>query len=170
MPSEPLNRTTDWMITFADDPEIVRSANYYNGHAMNPLSPEDEQRVFEDHVMRHYEEPHHRGPLIDATHRCRFDNPVCGDIVQLELRINASGVIEQAWFTGAGCILSQAAASMLTAFIEGRALDEIRAFTARDMLKLFQAPLTARRQQCCLLSWRSLMFAIESPCPSRKRV
>jgi nitrogen fixation NifU-like protein len=70
------------------------------------MSVDDEQRLYENHVMRHYEEPHHRGSLADATHRRRVDNPVCGDSVQLEVRIYAAGIIEQAWSTGTGCIIS----------------------------------------------------------------
>jgi nitrogen fixation protein NifU and related proteins len=125
--------------------------------------PDDQGgQLYEEYVLRHYEEPYHRGPFIDGTHRRRFDNSVCGDSVQLEFRINASGLIEQAWFTGSGCIISQAAASMLTEYIEGRSLDESRAFTAQNMLELFQAPLTARRQQCCLLPWLALKAIVAS--------
>ena len=54
---------------------------------MNAMSVEDEQRLYEEHVMRHYEEPYHRGQLADATHRRRVDSPVCGDSVQLELEM-----------------------------------------------------------------------------------
>jgi nitrogen fixation NifU-like protein len=125
------------------------------------MSADGEQDVYENHVMRHYEEPSHRGRLADATHRCRLDNPVCGDSVQVELKVNATGIIEQAWFTAAGCIISQAAASMLTQQVEGQPIDAVRSFTARDMLNLFRAQLTPRRRQCCLLPWQALMTAIE---------
>ena len=132
------------------------------------MSHEDEQQVYEDHVMRHFEEPYHRGHLTDATHRQRVDNPVCGDIVELELRIHSTGIIEEAWFTGSGCIISQAATSMLAEHVQGHTLGEIRDFSAQNMLELFRAPLTARRQQCCLLSWRALRGAIESPIVTQK--
>ena len=83
----------------------------------------DEQSIYEDHILRHYEEPYHNAVLANATHRRRVDNPVCGDSVQLELRVSETGQIEQAWFTGVGCVISQASASMLVEHIEGQMLD-----------------------------------------------
>jgi len=116
----------------------------------------DEQRIYEGHILRHYEEPFHNKPFPKATHRHRVDNPVCGDSVQLELCISDTGLIEEAWFTGAGCVISQASASMLAEYIEGQSLDVLSSFTAQDMLNLFRARLTPGRQQCCMLAWKVL--------------
>ena len=127
------------------------------------MSPEEEQRVYEDHVLPHFEQPYHRGPLALATHRHRIDNPLCGDSVRIELLVNAGGIIEQAWFTGAGCIISQSAASMLVQHCEQKSVDAMLEFSAFDMLRLFRARLTARRQQCCFLANQALRAAIELP-------
>lgn len=116
----------------------------------------DEATIYEDHILRHYEEPYHNESSFDATHRKRIDNPVCGDSVQIELQVSDAGVIEEAWFTGTGCVISQASASMLVEHIEGQSLEALSSFTAQDMLHLFQARLTPRRQQCCLLVWQAL--------------
>jgi nitrogen fixation protein NifU and related proteins len=125
--------------------------------------PDDQdERLYEEFILRHFEEPFHRGLLADATHWQRVDNPVCGDSIQLELMVSTVGIIDEAWFTGTGCIISQAAASMLTEFIEGRALEELRDFSARNMLELFRARLTPRRQQCCLLAWKALFALLQS--------
>ena len=82
--------------------------------------------------------------------------------MQVELLVNQAGIIEQAWFTGVGCIISQASASMLIEHLEGLSLAAVRSFGAQDMLGLFRAPLTSRRQQCCLLAWKACIAAIES--------
>jgi nitrogen fixation NifU-like protein len=116
----------------------------------------DESTIYEDHILRHYEEPYHNACFANTTHRHRIDNPVCGDSVTLELQISGAGVIEQAWYTGTGCVISQASASMLVEYIEGKTLEQLSSFTAEDMLSLFQARLTTRRQQCCLLAWQAL--------------
>jgi nitrogen fixation protein NifU and related proteins len=116
----------------------------------------DESAIYEDHILRHYEEPHHNDSLASATHRQRIDNPVCGDSVQLELQVSDAGLIEQAWFTGTGCVISQASASMLIEHIEGQSIEALSNFTAQDMLHLFRARLTPLRQRCCLLSWQAL--------------
>ncbi|MEO8493494.1 MAG: iron-sulfur cluster assembly scaffold protein [Planctomycetota bacterium] len=121
----------------------------------------EESAIYEDHILRHYEQPYHNERFASATHRQRVDNPVCGDSVQLELQVSAAGVIEQAWFTGTGCVISQASASMLAEHIEGQTLEALSSFNSQDMLRLFRARLTPRRQQCCLLAWQALRKLID---------
>ena len=123
----------------------------------------DEARIYEEHVMRHFEQPHHRGTLSDATHRYRIENPICGDAVQIELRTGEQGMVEQAWFSGSGCIISQAAASMLTEYVEGKLIVNLQAFSVVDMLNLFRAQLTTGRRRCCLLPWQVLQAALKVP-------
>ena len=122
----------------------------------------DESAIYEDYILRHYEEPYHNERGASATHRQRIDNPVCGDSVQLELQVSAAGVIEQTWFIGTSCVISQAAASILVEHIEGQTLAALSNFTAQDMLHLFRARLTAHRQQCCLLAWQGLRRLIDN--------
>ena len=112
--------------------------------------------VDHEHVLRHCEEPYHRGRLPGATHAHREDHPLCGDSVRLELRVDAHGVIAAAGFEGYGCCISQAAASMLTQHIEGRTIEDISRLTAAEMFSLFGPRLTPQRQHCCLLAWRAL--------------
>lgn len=123
----------------------------------------DDEEIYLEHVMDHYEDPYHRGPCDGATHRHEDDNPLCGDVVQVELRIDAQGRIEAAWFDGDGCCISQASASMLVEAIEGKTVDELKGFSAEDMLQLFEAKLTPNRQKCCLLPWRVAQTALFSP-------
>ncbi len=88
-----------------------------------------EQDIYEEHVLDHFEDPYHRGPLDSATHAHEADNPLCGDVIHIDLRLSDDGTIEEAWFDGKGCVISQASASMLIEKIEGKTLDEIREFT-----------------------------------------
>ena len=123
----------------------------------------NEQDIYEEHVLGHYEDPYHRGPLEAATHAHEADNPLCGDVIHLDLRLSDDGRIEEAWFDGQGCVISQASASMLTEKIEGKTVDELKDFSADEMLELFGPKLTPNRQKCCLLSWRVLQSAMHSP-------
>jgi nitrogen fixation NifU-like protein len=123
----------------------------------------DEEQIYQEHVLDHFEDPYHRGHCPSATHAHEDDNPLCGDVVQVELEITPEGRVRQAWFEGEGCCISQASASMLVQQVEGRSLEEIKAFTANDMLQLFGAKLTPNRQKCCLLPWRVLQAALYSP-------
>jgi nitrogen fixation NifU-like protein len=112
--------------------------------------------LYQEHILEHFECPYHKGPLENATCSHRDKNPLCGDVVQLQLRIDENGRIEEAFFDGTGCAISQAAASMLCEQIEGKSLDEVREMQAQDMLDLLHVPLTASRQKCGLLGFKVL--------------
>lgn len=122
-----------------------------------------EEDIYEEHVLDHYEDPYHRGALEGHTHSDEGKNPLCGDVIHIDLKLSPEGLIEEAWFDGEGCVISQASASMLVEKIEGKTIDELRDFSAQEMLELFGPKLTPNRQKCCLLSWRVLQGAVHSP-------
>jgi nitrogen fixation NifU-like protein len=121
-----------------------------------------EDDLYQEHILDHFDDPYHRGRCPVATHAHEDDNPLCGDVVHIDLEV-AGDRVAQAWFDGDGCCISQAAASMLVEEMEGKSLEEVRRFSAEDMLKLFGARLTPNRQKCCLLCWRVLQSAVFSP-------
>ena len=123
----------------------------------------EEDELYRDHILDHYDDPYHRGNCPGATHAHEDDNPLCGDVVRIELQVDPERRIRQAYFSGDGCRISQAAASMLVERMDGKPVAEAQVFSAADMLKLFGAKLTPNRQKCCLLSWRVLQGAIYSP-------
>lgn len=123
----------------------------------------EEEEIYQEHILDHYEDPYHRGECPGCTHRHEDDNPLCGDVVSMELRIGNTGRIEGVYFGGDGCCISQAAASMLVERFDGKTIDEVKQFTAPEMLKMFGVRLTPNRQKCCLLPWRVLQAAIYAP-------
>ena len=128
------------------------------------MSKSKEEDVYQEHVMEHYEAPYHRGHCVGCTHTCEDRNPLCGDVIHLEIKIDPTASrIAEAWFDGEGCCISQASASMLVEALEGKTVEEAKHFSANDMLALFGAKLTPNRQKCCLLSWRVLQQAIYAP-------
>lgn len=118
--------------------------------------------LFTEHILDHFECPYHKGHLDCATCQHADRNPICGDQISLELRVGDDGRIEEAWFDGKGCAISQAAASMLCETVEGKTLAEVKAFSAPDMLDLIKVPLTASRQKCGLLGFRVLKTMLYS--------
>jgi nitrogen fixation NifU-like protein len=124
--------------------------------------------LYQDRILDHYEQPFHRGSCPFATHCHEGTNPLCGDRIRIELRVNKDGEIEDAFFQGEGCCVSQSAASMLVEHCHGKKLEAVRSLQPQDMLALFAAPLTFTRKKCCLLCWRVLQAAIV--CPDRKEV
>jgi nitrogen fixation NifU-like protein len=125
--------------------------------------PTSEDELYQEHILEHYEDPYHRGQVAHATHSHEDDNPLCGDVVRIDLELDPQGTVKELYFDGDGCCISQAAASMLVEHFDQKTLDQIKNFTAEDMLRLFGAKLTPNRQKCCLLSWRVLQAAIYSP-------
>lgn len=123
----------------------------------------NEEELYQEHVLDHYEDPYHRGHCEHATHAHEDDNPLCGDVIRIELQLDDAGKIRDVWFDGDGCCISQASASMLIEKMDGKTIDEVKDFTAEQMLELFGARLTPNRQKCCLLSWRVLQSAVFSP-------
>ena len=124
--------------------------------------PSNQDELYQERILDHYEQPYHRGHCQGCTHAHEDDNPLCGDVVRVELNIDDDGRIRQAWFSGDGCCISQAAASMLMQEVEGKSLSEVQKLTGEEMLQLFGARLTPNRQKCCLLSWRVLQSALFS--------
>lgn len=123
----------------------------------------NEEEIYQDHILDHYEDPYHRGGCQGCTHQHEDTNPLCGDVIRMELQIDDQGTMKEVYFNGDGCCISQAAASMLVEKFDGKSVEDIKKFTAKDMLELFGVRLTPNRQKCCLLSWRVLQAAIYSP-------
>jgi nitrogen fixation NifU-like protein len=122
-----------------------------------------EEELYQEHILDHYEDPFHRGHLAAATHAHEDKNPLCGDVVRIELEIDEQGKIRNAYFDGEGCVISQASASMLLEEIYGKSVEDVKEFSAGDMLELYGPRLTPNRQKCCLLSWKVLQSAVHSP-------
>ncbi len=124
--------------------------------------------LYAEHILDHFESPHHKGHLAAPTIAHEDENPLCGDCVRLELLIDEQNRVKEAWFDGHGCAISQAAASILTQEIEGKTLDELRRFQAPQMLDLLRVRLTASRQKCGLLSFKvlkTMIYALDERMP-----
>ncbi|MBM3969917.1 MAG: iron-sulfur cluster assembly scaffold protein [Planctomycetes bacterium] len=127
--------------------------------------------LYDDYILDHYERPYHKGRMASPTCTRSENNPLCGDQIRLELRLDESGRVAEAFFSGKGCAISQAAASILCQYVEGKTLDELRGFQAPEMLRLLKVPLTATRQRCGLLGFKvlkTLMYELDqAPTPAQ---
>ena len=108
--------------------------------------------LYRELILEHHKHPHNTGTLDAPTVSNEDSNPLCGDRVRIDLAIE-SGIITDVRFTGRGCAISQAAASLLTDEIKGKSLDEVRAMTKDDVLDLIGIPLDHNpvRIKCALL-------------------
>ncbi|MFQ5575901.1 MAG: Fe-S cluster assembly sulfur transfer protein SufU [Anaerolineae bacterium] len=107
---------------------------------------------YRENILDHYRNPRFKGLLDAPTHRHREHNPVCGDEIQIDLLVNGQGIIEEARFSGHGCAISQASASMLMERIQGRPLEEAKKLTKEDVLEDLGISIGPVRLKCALLS------------------
>lgn len=106
--------------------------------------------LYKQVILDHYKHPHNHGTLADATNTYEDSNPLCGDRIRMEMKI-ADGVIADVKFTGRGCAISQASASMLTDEIKGKSLDDLQAIDKQTVLDMLGIPLGPSRIKCALL-------------------
>ncbi len=115
--------------------------------------------LYRDYILEHYRRPHNFGVLDDATATQEGANPLCGDRITLQLRVNGDQ-IAAVGFTGRGCAISQASASLLTDEIKGKPVDEAAAMKASDVLDLLGIEISPARMKCALLSLETLQGAL----------
>ncbi len=118
------------------------------------------ENLYREIILDHAREPRHWGLLDPNDIDYEEYNPLCGDRLRITLRIGENDEIESIGWSGEGCAISQAAASMLGEEIIGKSLAEVKSLTPEDMLELVGIPLTINRVKCALLPLKALMIGI----------
>ena len=122
----------------------------------------EEHRTTEERLEDHMYGSLFRGSIEEVSTSASRANHQCGDAVTIHLKLNdAKPQIEQARFEGTGCLISQAAASILCEWIEHRPLEEVRAYTAESFLQKIGLALSVRRRNCALLSFFTLQDLLD---------
>jgi nitrogen fixation protein NifU and related proteins len=127
--------------------------------------------LYRDYILEHYRRPHNFGVLDNATATQEGANPLCGDRITLQLRV-ADGQIASVGFTGRGCAISQASASLLTDEIKGKPVATAAGMGPNDVLDMLGIEISPARMKCAMLSLETLHGALgpapksEQPAPS----
>ena len=109
--------------------------------------------LYRDNIIDHYQNPRNYGTLEHPDISYEDSNPVCGDEIRMDLKIQNGRVID-ARFQGHGCSISQASASMLTEEIIGKTLEEVRQIDKQYLLDMLGIPLGPVRLKCALSTAR----------------
>lgn len=113
--------------------------------------------LYREVILDHYKNPRHHGKLDPHDFSYEDENPLCGDELRIDVRLDETGQrVADVAFSGRGCAISQASASLLTEHIEGKTLDEVKALTKDDILDLLGIELGPVRLKCALLSLKVL--------------
>ena len=115
--------------------------------------------LYRDYILEHYRRPHNFGVIEEPSATFEGANPLCGDRITMQLGVK-DGVVEQVGFTGRGCAISQASASLLTDEVRGKPLDAVAGIRADDLLELLGIDISPARLKCAMLSFDSLQHLL----------
>ena len=121
--------------------------------------------LYREQIIDRYKSPRMRGTLDPRDYSYEDDNPLCGDRIRIDVRVDGQGKVSGAAFSGTGCAISQASADLLTESIVGKSMNEVKALSKRDILDLLGIELGPVRLKCALLSLKVLkagVYGIES--------
>jgi len=117
------------------------------------------ESLYREIILDHYRNPRNRGTLDPHDYSAEDVNPLCGDEIRIDVRV-ADGKVDEIKFSGRGCAVSQASASILTEMVEGMTLDEVKALTKDDLLEEIGIPVSPARMKCALLSLKVLKAGV----------
>ena len=116
--------------------------------------------LYREQIIDRYKNPQYRGSLDPHDIAFEDDNPLCGDHIKIELRVDPEQRVSEAAFDGHGCAISQASADLLLESIQGKSLDEVKALTKEDLLDMLGLELGPVRLKCALLSLKVLKAGV----------
>lgn len=116
--------------------------------------------LYRELIIERYKNPHHKGGLTPNDVTYSDENPLCGDKIKIDLRIDNGGNVVEAVFDGHGCAISQASADLLIESVIGKSLDEIKSITKSDVLEMLGIELGPVRLKCALLSLKVLKAGV----------
>lgn len=116
--------------------------------------------LYREQIIDRYKNPRMKGTLDPHDYTYQDDNPLCGDEIRIDLRVDENDCVTEAAFSGKGCAISQASADLLVESIVGKTLDEIKSIGKEDILEMLGIELGAVRLKCALLSLKVLKAGV----------
>ncbi|HEU0242992.1 MAG TPA: SUF system NifU family Fe-S cluster assembly protein [Candidatus Limnocylindrales bacterium] len=115
--------------------------------------------LYRDYILEHYRRPHNFGVIEEPSATYEGANPLCGDRITMQLGVK-DGVVTDVGFTGRGCAISQASASLLTDEVKGKPVEAVAGIQAVDLLDLLGIEISPARLKCAMLSFDSLQHLL----------
>jgi nitrogen fixation protein NifU and related proteins len=116
--------------------------------------------LYREQIIERYKNPQYRGHLEPYDIQFEDDNPLCGDHIEITIRVDGKNNVTEAAFEGKGCAISQASADLLVESIHGKSLDEVKKLNKQDVLDMLGIDLGPVRLKCALLSLKVLKAGV----------
>jgi len=117
--------------------------------------------IYKEIILDYYRRPRNYGHLEDHSIEAHDTNPLCGDEIDMQVKVSNGGTMEKVMYTGKGCAISQASASMLTELAKGKPLEWVKQLSKEDVLKMLGNPeLGPSRIKCALLGMKVLKTGV----------
>jgi nitrogen fixation NifU-like protein len=112
-------------------------------------------------VLDHSGNPRNYGVLELADITQEGGNPGCGDIIKIYLTVDTDGVVDEIKFSGEGCMISQAGASLMVEKMKGKSIEEIQAMSPDAVIDILGKKLVSTRPRCAMLGFNTIKNAIK---------
>jgi nitrogen fixation NifU-like protein len=116
--------------------------------------------LYRDNIIDHYKNPQYRGHLDPNNIQFEDDNPLCGDHIEVTLRVDETGQVTDGRFEGKGCAISQASADLLIESVIGKKMEDVKKLSRQDVLDLLGIELGPVRLKCALLPLKVLKAGV----------
>ncbi len=120
----------------------------------------EEQELYKENILDHYKYPRNKKVLDEFTFTHQEHNPLCGDEIKCYVLLNHTA-IKDISFTGQGCAISQAAASLLTEELQGKPIEVIKKMGPWDVYNLLGIPISHTRSKCALLALKTIQRGLD---------
>jgi nitrogen fixation NifU-like protein len=121
---------------------------------------ENMEDLYREQIIDRYKNPRMQGSLDPHDYSYEDDNPLCGDRIRIDLRVDEDSRVTEAAYSGEGCAISIASADLLVESIVGKTLDEIRQLGKKDVLEMLGIDVGPIRLKCALLSLKVLKAGV----------
>ncbi len=116
--------------------------------------------LYREVIIEHYKNPSYKGTLDPHDISFEDENPLCGDHIRIDLRIDQAGIITEAAFSGHGCAISLASADLLLETVVGKDVEDVKKFSKEQLLELLGIELGPVRLKCALLPLKILKAGV----------
>jgi nitrogen fixation NifU-like protein len=118
-----------------------------------------DEQLYREYILEHYKRPHNWGELESPDLEAHDLNPLCGDELKVQLAVQDDGTISDIAFSGHGCAISQAAASMISDEVKGMSVEALMSLDRSSILELLGIEISAARMKCAMLALKVLKSA-----------